>query len=91
MLNPDDQGLGLQLLYDVSLNPRPVINAMINNVAIYIGYYMVARYYIWILSLSDESNIFTHCFHHEKIKFMSSSHRVFLFSMQKAVNDVIDI
>ena len=35
------------------------------------------------------------CFHHEKIKFISSSHRVIFFLLYrfnaKAVNDVIDI
>ena len=37
------------------------------------------------------ANEVKYCFHHEKIKFISSSHHVIFFSMQKAVNDVNDI
>ena len=64
----------------------------------YRGYYMVAQRYGFYLRVVK--TIFyewvKYCFHHEKMKFISSRHLVIFFllyidSMPKAVNDIIDI
>ena len=62
-------------------------------------WYKIYGFYLRVVKTifyDERSKWVKYCFHHKKLKFISSSHLVFLFyyivdSMQKAVNDVIDI
>ena len=71
---------------------------MENNIKINRGYYTVAQRYEFYFRVAKQ--YFTHslrsfvkyCFCHEKIKFISSSHRVIFFSLyrQKDIDKIIE-